>query len=490
MTPSPGDPIGAIAEIVIDRRPLWRIVLAQSRRPALILLGFAVFAYTTWFMPLPDGLSVAGQRSLGVFLVCLLFWVFNVLPLMITGVLALVLLPVSGAMSSGEVYGLFGNEALFFVLGVFILSAALMHCGLATRIAVVFLRWFGHTPRTLLLSVYLLNALMSCIMPEHAVAALTFPIIMEIAAALRLPRRRSNYGRALFVAMAWGSTIGGVATPLGSARTPLAIGILRESTGQTIGFSQWTVAAWPVAAAVLALGYLVITRCFPIDVTNIREASAAINEKALRLDRPSGAEKAIGGVLLATLLAWTFLGEDYGLANIALVAVVTLFLFALVRWRDLESYVNWGTLLMYGGAINLGAALNASGAAGWVANATIGRFTHSGAVILLAISATAMILSEAINNSAVVALLMPLTIGLAEHSGMNAVVMAPAVAIPAGLAFLLPIGAPANAMAYSSGYLSVRDLLVPSITMIVGGLIAINLAADWYWPLVGLSLQR
>jgi hypothetical protein len=45
-------------------------------------------------------------------------------------------------------------------------------------------------------------------------------------------------------------------------------------------------------------------------------------------------------------------------------------------------------------------------------------------------------------------------------------------------------------MAYSSGYLSVRDLLVPSITMIVGGLIAINLAADWYWPLVGLSLQR
>jgi sodium-dependent dicarboxylate transporter 2/3/5 len=489
MTPSPGEPIGAIGEIVIDRRPLWRIVLAQSRRPALVAFGLGIFIYTTWLMPSPDGLSIAGQRSLGVFLVCLLFWVFNVLPLMITGVLALVLLPLSGAVSSGEVYGLFGNEALFFVLGVFLLSAALMHCGLTTRIAVAFLRWFGHTPRTLLLSVYLLNALMSCIMPEHAVAAMTFPIIMEIAAALRLPRRRSNYGRALFVAMAWGTTIGGIATLLGSARTPLAIGILRESIGQTIGFSQWTVAAWPVAAGVLALGYLVIAGCFPIDVTSIREAQAVLAEKALRLDRPSPTERAIGGLMLATLLAWILVGEAYGLANIALVAIVAMFLFALVRWRDLEGYVNWGTLLMYGGAINLGAALNASGAAGWVAASTISRIADGGPSIVLVLSATTIILSEAMNSSAVVALFMPVAVGLAEHAGMDPAVLVPAVAIPAGLGFMLPIATPANAMAYSSGYLSVRDLLVPSTIMIVGSLIVFNLVANWYWPLVGFSLQ-
>jgi sodium-dependent dicarboxylate transporter 2/3/5 len=318
---------------------------------------------------------------------------------------------------------------------------------------------------------------------------MTFPIIMEIAAALRLPRRRSNYGRALFVAMAWGTTIGGVTTLLGSARTPLAIGILRETTGQTIGFSQWTLAAWPVAAGVLALGYLVIAGCFPIDVTNVREAHAVIAEKALRLDRPSPTEKAIGGVMLATLLAWILLGEYYGLANIALVAVVALFLFALIRWRDLEGYVNWGTLLMYGGAINLGAALNASGAAGWLAASTIGGIAHSGPVIVLVLSAATIILSEAMNSSAVIALLTPVTIGLAEHAGVDPLVMVPAVAIPAGLGFMLPIATPANAMAYSSGYLSARDLLVPSIVMIVGSLIVFNLVANWYWPLIGLSLQ-
>jgi sodium-dependent dicarboxylate transporter 2/3/5 len=489
MTPSRGEPVGPVGEIVIDRRPLWRIVLGQSQRPALVALGFAIFAYTAWIMPRPDGLSVEGQRSLAVFFVCLLFWVFNVLPLMITSILAIVLLPLSGAMPSAEVYSLFGNEALFFILGVFILSAALMHCGLTTRIALTFLRRFGHTPRSLLLSVYLLNALMSCIMSEHAVAAMTFPIVMEIATALRLPRRRSNYGRALFVAMAWGTSIGGIATLLGGARAPLAIGILRESTGQTIGFSQWTLAAWPVVVGVLGIGYAVLTRCFPIEVTSVREADAVIVEKAMRLGRPSVTEKSIGGVMLLTLLAWILGGDHLGLANVALAAVVTLFLFGLVRWRDLEGYVNWGILLMYGGAISLGAALNASGAAAWLAASTLNRIAYSGPLIVLVLSATTIALTEAMSNSAVVALLMPVTIGLAERAGLDPAVMVPAVAIPAGLAFMLPMGTPANAMAYSSGYISVRDLFLPAMIMIVGSLITFNLVANWYWPLIGFSLQ-
>ena len=146
-------------------------------------------------------------------------------------------------------------------------------------------------------------------------------------------------------------------------------------------------------------------------------------------------------------------------------------------------------VLMYGGAINLGAALNASGAAGWLAASTIGGIPHSGPVIVLVLSATTILLSEAMNSSAVIALLTPVTIGLAEHAGVDPLVMVPAIAIPAGLGFMLPIATPANAMAYSSGYLSVRDLLVPSIVMIVGSLIVFNLVANWYWPLIGLSLQ-
>jgi solute carrier family 13 (sodium-dependent dicarboxylate transporter), member 2/3/5 len=344
---------GVFADVVVDTRPLWRILAARSYRPIVLVLGLVSFI-AVQVMDTPAGLSPAGQSALAVFSVCLVYWVTNVLPLVVTSLLAIVLLPTTGALSAKDTYALFGNEAVFFILGAFILAAALMKCGLSTRIALAVLRRFGHTPRTLLLSLFLMNAFMSFFMSEHAVAAMTFPITLEIAGVLRLPRERSNYARALFLALAWGTTIGGIATLLGGARAPLAIGMLRESTGQSYSFAQWTVAAWPLVVMLLFFGWQVIIRFFPIDIASVREADAIIEEKALKMGRPSVQERAIAFVMLATLAAWMIGGEEFGLATIALAAVAVLFVFDLLAWRDIEQYVNWGILLMYGGAIALG----------------------------------------------------------------------------------------------------------------------------------------
>ena len=127
--------------------------------------------------PTPQGLSDAGQKALAVFALCVFYWVFNVLPLMITSMLAIILIPLSGVMTAPQAYALFGNEAVFFILGAFILAAAMMKSGLSTRIALSILRRFGTTPRLLLISVLLLNAIMAFAMSEHAVAAMNFPIV-------------------------------------------------------------------------------------------------------------------------------------------------------------------------------------------------------------------------------------------------------------------------------------------------------------------------
>jgi solute carrier family 13 (sodium-dependent dicarboxylate transporter), member 2/3/5 len=152
---------------------------------------------------------------------------------------------------------------VFFILGAFLLAAALMRCGLSTRIAIAILRRFGHTPHRLLLSFFLMNAFMAFFMSEHAVAAMTYPITLEIAAALGLQRQRSNYGRALFLAMSWGTQIGGIATLLGGGRAPLALGMLREASGETFTFAQWTLAAWPVVVVLLVAGWFVIVGFSP-----------------------------------------------------------------------------------------------------------------------------------------------------------------------------------------------------------------------------------
>jgi sodium-dependent dicarboxylate transporter 2/3/5 len=474
-------------DVAIDTRPLWRILAERTYRPTFLALGVVLFFVIRETSP-PPGLSPAGQNALAVFVLCLVYWVTSVLPLMVTSLLAMVLLPVTDVLSAKDTYALFGNEAVFFILGAFILAAALMRCGLSTRIAITILRRFGHTPRTLLLSLFLMNAFMSFFMSEHAVAAMTFPITIEIATVLRLARQRSNYGRALFLAMAWGTQIGGIATLLGGGRAPLALGMLRDFSGQTYTFAQWTLAAWPIVAVLLVAGWQVIVRFFPIDIDSVRDADEIIAEKALYMGRLSTNEKAIGAVMLATLSAWIVGGEEFGLATIALAGVVTLFVFGLLTWGDLEQYVNWGVLLMYGGAIALGSALNRSGAAAWIASVTLSRWAASPFQVIAIISATGILLTEATSHSAVVALLMPVALGIAQQFGIDPRIMAPAVALPAGLAFTLPVGTPGNAIAYSSGYLRLRDMLIPGFVLVAIAWLAFNATAIYYWPLIGLSV--
>jgi sodium-dependent dicarboxylate transporter 2/3/5 len=405
---------------------------------------------------------------------------------MVTSILAMTLIPLTDVLSAKDTYALFGNEAVFFILGVFILAATLMKCGLSTRLALGILRRFGRTPRTLLASLFCMNALMSFFMSEHAVAAMTFPITLEIATVLRLRPRQSNYGRALFIAMAWGTQIGGIATLLGGGRAPLAIGMLRETTGQTFSFAEWSATAWPIVVVLLVTGWVILTRWFPIDIDSVRAADQIIEEKALRMGRLSVRERSIGLVMLATLAVWILGGEDLGLASVALGSVVAIFALQLVGWGDIEPYVNWGVLLMYGGAIALGSALTRSGASAWIASVTISRWASSPVEVIAIISAIGIVLTEAMSHSAVVALLMPVALGIATQYHIDPRIMAPAVALPSGLAFTLPVGTPGNAIAYSSGYMQLRDMLIPGSLMVLVAWIAFNLTAYYYWPTIGL----
>jgi sodium-dependent dicarboxylate transporter 2/3/5 len=338
----------------------------------------------------------------------------------------------------------------------------------------------------MLLGIFLLNGFMSFLMSEHAVAAMTFPIIAEIVRSLKLGPS-SNYGKAMFLSMAWGTTMGGVGTLLGGARAPLAIGILKEVTGESYSFTQWAVANVPLSLALLAVGWIVLRVFFPIELTDVTAAERVVEERLLRIGRVSLQENAIALIMVVTVIAWIMLGEEFGLANIALAGVVSLFVFGVVEWREVENHVNWGLILMYGGAICLGSALNKTGAAEWVAQNTIAQWATGPLSVILMISGVTILLTMLMSNSAAVAVIMPVGIALAAQFGIDTRLMAPLVAVPAGLDFALPIGTPANAIAYSSGFLRVREMLIPGLTITVLSYVVFNLLVWFYFPLLGIN---
>src|SRR6185369_7879299 len=427
----------------IDNRPLWLIMIDKTARYQ-VLVGLAVLTAILLRLTPPEGLSADGYRSLVLFGATIFLWISGLLPIAVSALLSMVMLPLLGIMDAKKTYSMFGNEAVFFILGAFILAAAMTGTGLSARLARTMLARFGRTPTRLALTVFLLSASLSFIMSEHAVAAMMFPVVSEIAAALRLEKGKSSFGRLLFMSIAWGCIIGGIATFLGGARAPLAAGLLREATGSHFTFLEWTFAACMIVVPLMVIGFLLLLKFFPPDIQNVDEGRKFLNKKRLETGKISYDEMLTAAVMVVTVICWIFLGEKSGLAAIAILGAAALFTFRVVSWEKIEEYVNWGIILMYGGTIALASALEKTGAAIWLINKGLAAFNPSPLVIIAVISLVAIILTECISHAAVVAILMPVGMGMCKTLGIDPKVMTLAIALPAGLAYCLPMGTPAT----------------------------------------------
>ncbi|HLQ78418.1 MAG TPA: DASS family sodium-coupled anion symporter [Terriglobia bacterium] len=474
-------------QVKIDTRPLLIVILSRWWRfPVFLLLGYAIH-YGYGQKP-PEGLSLEGYRALLVFLTCLILWVTRLLPLAVTGLFAMVAPPLLGVMPAKEAFAFFGSEPVFFIMGVFILATALLKSGLSTRLALHLLKSGSKSPKRLVLHIMLASALLSFVMSEHAVAAMMFPLIVIISKRLNLSPQGSSYGRILFLAMAWGCVIGGIATMLGGARVALAVGLLQEAKGGTITFAQWTVAMLPLVLVLFVFCYFLLTRFFSIDIETVEEADSAIQSQIRDLGRPVMEEQFLGLLMIAAIFSWVFFGMQFGMASISILAVVLLFMFRVVEWKDLQEKMEWGVILMYGGAIAISSILNSTGAGLWFTKQFVLPHLNSTWMLMLALSLLSILLAEAMSPSAVVAIVVPIGMSVAKQFGLDPKVVVYAVASASGLAYALPMSTPPVALAYSSGYLRMKEVILPASLMALVSWLTLLLTARFWWPVLGIHV--
>ena len=199
-----------------------------------------------------------------------------------------------GVVSLRDAFSFFGSEPVFFILGVFILATALYKSGLSTRMALHLLKSGSKSPRRLVFQVMLTSALLSFIMSEHAVAAMMFPLVVIISKRLSTTPEGGSYSRVLFLAMAWGCVIGGIATMLGGARVPLAVGLLQEAGYGTISLPSGRWPCFPSLCVLFPFCYFLLTRFYPIKILTVIEADAVIAKQLRDCGRPLLEEKFLG----------------------------------------------------------------------------------------------------------------------------------------------------------------------------------------------------
>ena len=475
-------------QIIIDRRPLWIVIFDKMRRPILLASFFIVFLILL-NLEGPADLSLQGYKVLCVFFLCVSLWATNLIPLSITSLLAIALIPLLGIMEASRAYSFFGNKAVFFILGIFILSAAMIGSGLSGRLSTWVMQHFGKSPRTLISSIYFFGALLSCFMSEHAVAAMMFPILIEIVTALKLKKGESVFAKALFFSMAWGCIIGGAMTVLGGGRVPLAVEILEKVTdgANTIGILEYTFFSFPLVLLLLGAGWGVLLFMFPSDLDDIEPARKIIMEKSESLGAITFQERGIALVMGLTIYTWFGYGDTLGIANIAIISLVLLFSFNLINWKLVEPHINWAIILMYGGAICLGEVMATSGAALWLSQSIFGGTVQSPTLFLILIAVFSLLFTTFMSNSAVIAILLPPAISMCESYGIGPALATLTVILASNFAFILPIATPASALAYSAGYFSLGEMVRAGAWLSLLGMGCYLFLLYFYWPFIGFK---
>jgi sodium-dependent dicarboxylate transporter 2/3/5 len=226
---------------------------------------------------------------------------------------------------------------------------------------------------------------------------------------------------------------------------------------------------------------------FPSDVVDIDLARQALHKKSQSMGRATFREKGVAGMMLATLLFWFGFGEALGIANIALVSITMLFVLNLIDWKMVEKHVNWSVILMYGGAICLGEVMAESGAALWLAKQVFADSIQSAPIFLLVVAVLSTVVTTFMSNSAVIAVLLPPTLSMCDTYGIGPSLAAMAVILPSNFAFILPIATPASALAYSSRFITIGEMIRSGTLLSLIGMAVFGVVLFIYWPMIGFN---
>jgi sodium-dependent dicarboxylate transporter 2/3/5 len=450
-------------------------------------------------------------------------WITEALPLAVTALLGAVACVLAGVAPAREVFRPFADPLIFLFIGAFILAEGIRVHGLDRRLAyaVLSVPWVDGRPRRILAAVAVVCALTSAFISNTCTTAMMLTIVMGILAAIEAAAASSGrlpapaFGTGLLLCVAFASSIGGLATPIGTPPNLIGLGFIRSQLGVDVSFLGWCAIGVPLVGAMTTVIVLLLGALFPAGVSRLEGVAEHVAAERARLGRWSTGQRSTAVAFAVTVVLWVFpgivlvvAGPDHPLSVwlrarlpegvAALSGAILLFLLpgdraggAGPRPRALswdQARIDWGIVLLYGGGMALGSLAFSTGLAEALGVAITDWLPGGSwrAPALVAVGAVVAVLtSEFTSNTASANMVVPVVIALGQAAGGEALPAALAATFAASLGFMMPVSTPCNAIVYGSGRVPLGAMMRAGVLLDLLGatlVVALLLGVARLWP--------
>lgn len=432
-----------------------------------------VLAFATYFLA-SSAFIQTHAILLALIVLLVVLWTNEAIPLGVVSLLPIILFPSFDILSTNATSVNYSNSIIFLFLGGFMIAIATQKIELHKYVSNKLLTLFPNTARGVLFSLSITSAFLSSLISNTTTALLLIPIAMFLIDNTKLKIR-------LVLAIAYGASIGGIVTPIGTPPNLILLGFMEQHSMEAISFVNWIFLTAPLALIMLTI----IPYVLSLGVQDIRFETEL--EQKIILKAEQKRLLYILGSLIVLLLVNSKIEPYYsGLGinekGILLGYGLLMFVpkFGFLDWDDTKK-IPYEIIFLFGAGFSIAAAFSQTGLANEIAKYLL-ELANLPAILLIILVATLITFTtEITSNTALTSISLPIIYSLSQTTNIDTQLVLLVATICASYAFMLPIATPPNAIAMSSGVVKVKDMAKFGFVFNILGIIMITIVALVYW---------
>ena len=443
-----------------------------------LTFGLVLFV-TLLLLPKPALMSMAGWHTLALAALMVVWWVTEAIPLYITALLPLLLAPLLGIHPIKVAAAPYANPVIFLFFGGFMLAQAVQRWNFHRRVALKILLVMNGNPSRIIAGFMAATAFLSMWISNTASTLLMLPIAISVIETMEA---EDAYSKALLLAIAYSASIGGMGTIVGTPPNALLVAYMAQSANYDLSFLHWSVIAVPLVVVSMPLVYFLLTRLIfkvhKMDHRALAQSQLLIKKEHDDLGRISKPEKLIMAIFLLTAFLWVVrpllnswlpLLSDTG---VSIFATVLLFITP-TDWRNGEFVLNWEwakkihweVLVLFGGGLSLAEAVKSSQLSDWLSHYLSVFQAWPVFAMVIAIIVAVLFLTELTSNTATIAIFLPIIALFAKAMQLSPMDLLIPATLASSCAFMLPTATAPNAVMFSTGRVSIANMMRAGLTL-------------------------